>query len=75
MHMVIIFMNQGRYQKRTKVKKASMLQAKIALVGCVLLAVVTGRLLTATQPKFISKTDNIILIKAKFPTCKMPMSG
>ena len=52
-------------KKRTKVKKASMLQAKIALVGCVLLAVVTGLLLTATHAQIISKTDNIIQIKAE----------
>jgi cell division protein FtsL len=48
---------------RPKVKRANMFIAKIVVVSGVLLAVLTGLLLTATHAQITYKTDNIIQLK------------
>jgi len=51
--------------RKKRVKKAGMMQAKIVVVGCVLFAVVTGLMLTATHSQVTHKTDKIIQIKSE----------
>lgn len=50
-------------RRKTKAKKAGMMQAKIVVVGCILFAVLTGLMLTATHSQVTQKTDNIIQVK------------
>ncbi|MEL7565370.1 MAG: hypothetical protein AAGU27_10840 [Dehalobacterium sp.] len=51
--------------RKRRVKKASTMQAKIVVVGCVLCAVLTGLMLTATHSQITHKTDEIIQIKSE----------
>jgi hypothetical protein len=46
---------------KPEAKKANNLAVKVAIVSCVLLAVITGLLLTATHTQITYKTDNILL--------------
>jgi cell division protein FtsL len=48
---------------KPEAKKANNLAVKVAIVSCVLLAVITGLLLTATHTQITYKTDNIIQLK------------